>query len=159
MTVKIEPTGASLKLSGKESTCQCRRHEFDPWSGWIPHAVDQLSPRATTVETVLWSPRAELLSPSAVTAEAHGPCSPCSTRKDAFALGLACNPRWPQLEKGPLRRQDPTQLKNKYIKSFFGKRVNPKNSHHKEEDLKKTEPNDKRLKSHKRKRQVGEPSY
>ena len=26
-------------LSGKESTCQCRRHRFDPGFGKIPHAV------------------------------------------------------------------------------------------------------------------------
>ena len=44
--------------SGREATCQCRRHGFDPWSGKIPHVVEQLSPRAT------------LLSPSAVSAEA-----------------------------------------------------------------------------------------
>ena len=31
-------------LRGKESACQCRRHGFDPWSGKIPHAVEQLSP-------------------------------------------------------------------------------------------------------------------
>ena len=31
-------------LSGKESTCQCRRHGFNPWSGKIPHATEQLSP-------------------------------------------------------------------------------------------------------------------
>ena len=30
-------------LSGKESACQCRRHEFDPWSGKIPHATEQIS--------------------------------------------------------------------------------------------------------------------
>ena len=29
---------------GKESTCQCRRHGFDPWSGKIPHALEQLRP-------------------------------------------------------------------------------------------------------------------
>ena len=29
-------------LSGKESACQCRRHRFDPWSGRIPHASEQL---------------------------------------------------------------------------------------------------------------------
>ena len=23
-------------LSGQESACQCRRHEFDPWIGKIP---------------------------------------------------------------------------------------------------------------------------
>ena len=31
-------------LSGKESTCQSRRHGFDPCSGKIPHATGQLSP-------------------------------------------------------------------------------------------------------------------
>ena len=31
-------------LSGKESTYQCRRHRFDPSSGKILHAVEQLSP-------------------------------------------------------------------------------------------------------------------
>ena len=33
--------------------CQCRRHEFNPWSGKIPHALEQLSPRATTIDPVL----------------------------------------------------------------------------------------------------------
>ena len=31
-------------LSGKESACQCRRPEFDPRSGKIPHVAEQLSP-------------------------------------------------------------------------------------------------------------------
>ena len=50
-------------LSGKESACQCRRHESDPWSRKIPHAEGQLSPCATATEPVLkprgcnyWSP-------------------------------------------------------------------------------------------------------
>ena len=29
----IEVLGLSWCLSGKESTCQCRRHRFDPWVG------------------------------------------------------------------------------------------------------------------------------
>ena len=32
---------------------QCRRHGFNPWSGRIPHASDQLNPCATTTEPVL----------------------------------------------------------------------------------------------------------
>ena len=40
-------------LSGKESTHQCRRHRFDPWSGKIPHVVEQLRPCATTTGSVL----------------------------------------------------------------------------------------------------------
>ena len=35
-------------LSGKESTHQCRRLVFDPWSGKIPRAAEQLSPGTTT---------------------------------------------------------------------------------------------------------------
>ena len=42
-------------LSGKESTYQCERHGFCPWSGKIPHPVEQLSPSAATMEPVLWS--------------------------------------------------------------------------------------------------------
>ena len=30
--------------SGLESTCQCRGHGFDPWSGKIPHVMGELSP-------------------------------------------------------------------------------------------------------------------
>ena len=44
--------------SGKEPTCQCRRHGFSPWSRKIPHAAEQLSPRATTIEPVPESPEA-----------------------------------------------------------------------------------------------------
>ena len=43
-------------LSGKESTCQCRKYGLHPWSGRIPHPAEQLSPCPTTVEPVLWSP-------------------------------------------------------------------------------------------------------
>ena len=39
-------------LRGKESACQCRRHEFSLWSGKIPHATAQLNPRATITEPV-----------------------------------------------------------------------------------------------------------
>ena len=42
-------------LSGKESACQCRKHEFNPWSGKIPHAAEQLGPGAKTIEPALWS--------------------------------------------------------------------------------------------------------
>ena len=42
-------------LSGKESTCQCRRHGFDPWSSKIPYTSEQLSPCATAIELVLES--------------------------------------------------------------------------------------------------------
>ena len=31
-------------VSGQESTCQCRGHRTNPWSGKIPRASGQLSP-------------------------------------------------------------------------------------------------------------------
>ena len=64
--LKKEWVGLSWWLSGKEPTRRCRRHRFDPWSGKIPHAVEQLSPRATTTETVLESP-------GTTASEAHTP--------------------------------------------------------------------------------------
>ena len=36
--------------SGWESAYQCRGHGFEPWSGRIPHATEQLGPWATTTE-------------------------------------------------------------------------------------------------------------
>ena len=42
--------GLPWRLTGKESTCQCRRHRFDLWSWKIPHAEEQLSPCAATTE-------------------------------------------------------------------------------------------------------------
>ena len=61
-SVAAEKSDSSLKqtnewlpwwLSGKESTCQCRRHGFNPWSGKIPYAMEQLSWCITTIEPVL----------------------------------------------------------------------------------------------------------
>ena len=36
--------------SGWESACQCKAHGFEPWSGKIPHAAEQLGPWATVTE-------------------------------------------------------------------------------------------------------------
>ena len=69
-------------LSGKEFTCQCRRHGSDPWSRKIPHATEQLSPCATTTEPVLQS-----------LGTASGACvpqSPCSPRREAAAGRSLC---------------------------------------------------------------------
>ena len=60
-------------LSGKEATCQSRRHRFDHWWRKISYAVEQLSLCTTTIELVLSSPRAETLSPQAAVTEDHAP--------------------------------------------------------------------------------------
>ena len=42
--------------SGWESACQCRGHGFEPWSGKIPHAAEQLGPWAATTEPARLEP-------------------------------------------------------------------------------------------------------
>ena len=42
--------------SGWESACQCRGRGFEPWSGKIPHAAEQLGPWATTTEPARLEP-------------------------------------------------------------------------------------------------------
>ena len=43
----------SLVVQWLRIACQCRRHGFEPWSRKIPHAAEQLSPCATTIEPAL----------------------------------------------------------------------------------------------------------
>ena len=45
------PSGLPWWLLGKESTCQCRKHGLNPWSGKIPHAEERSAcvPRLETV--------------------------------------------------------------------------------------------------------------
>ena len=43
-SLKEEKGGLPWWRSGWESACQCRGHGFEPWSGRIPHAVEQLGP-------------------------------------------------------------------------------------------------------------------
>ena len=50
-------------LSGKESTCQCRRHRFKPRSGKIPHASEQLSPCTTVLSLCSRAREPQLLKP------------------------------------------------------------------------------------------------
>ena len=42
--------------SGWESACQRREHGFEPWSGKIPHAAEQLGPWATITEPARLEP-------------------------------------------------------------------------------------------------------
>ena len=54
--------------SGWESACQCREHGFEPWSGRIPHAAEQLGLCATTTEPALsnpWATTTEACAPGA----------------------------------------------------------------------------------------------
>ena len=51
--IKTQGLGLPWWRSGEESACRCRGHRFEPWSGKILHATEQLSPWAATTEPVL----------------------------------------------------------------------------------------------------------
>ena len=74
-------------LSGKESTCQCRRHRFDPWSGKIPNVAEQLSLCTTNTEPML---------PRTCALQQEEP-----RQWEAHAPQLRSSPRSPQLDKSP----------------------------------------------------------
>ena len=101
-------------LSGRESSCRCRRHGFDPWSRKIPHASGQLSRCGTTPEPEwchYWNPHT--LEPVLCNKRSHGSETPrTSNQRVAPALHK-------ESEK-PTNQQRPNIAKiNKYIKLFF----------------------------------------
>ena len=49
-SLKWHSLGLPWWRNGWESACQCRGHGFEPCSGKIPHATEQLGPCATTTE-------------------------------------------------------------------------------------------------------------
>ena len=92
-------------LSEEESAFQCRGHRFNPWSNKIPHALEQVSPWATTTEpTVLQLPKPVCLEP-------------CSTRETAAMRSLCTTmkstPSSLQLGKTWISQQRPSVAKNK----------------------------------------------
>ena len=79
-------TGIPWWLSGEKSTCQCQRHEFEPWSRKIPQAMEELSPCAKTIEPVLQSPGGRSTEPTHHSIEAHEPWSPCFATREATTV-------------------------------------------------------------------------
>ena len=55
--IKKPVVGLPWRFSGLEFTRLCRGQGFRPWSGRIPHAVEQLSPGATSTDPVLRNKR------------------------------------------------------------------------------------------------------
>ena len=54
--LKYVMSGLLWWRSGWESACQCRGYGFEPWSGKIPHAAEQLGPWATITEPARLEP-------------------------------------------------------------------------------------------------------
>ena len=105
-------TGLPWWLSGKESAWQCRKHGFEPCSGKIPHTTEQLSPCTTTIEPVLLSLGATLLSPRATAPEASAPQSQAPQQETTVR-----SPSTATREKAP--QQPKTQYSKKINKTFF----------------------------------------
>ena len=55
-SLKYQYLGLPWWCSSWESACQCRGHGFQPWSGKIPCAAEQLGPWATTTEPARLEP-------------------------------------------------------------------------------------------------------
>ena len=76
--LKKEGSGLPWWCRGWESTCQCRRHGFDPWSGKIPHAAEQLSPVCHTH----WAHMLQLLKPMCLEPELCNERSHCNEKPE-----------------------------------------------------------------------------
>jgi len=81
-------------LRGKESTCQCRAHRFDPWSRKIPPAAEQLSPCARTTDPGLESPEAPSTEPMC-----HNDWSACNQDPVLHSKTCHCNEKPVQLSR------------------------------------------------------------
>ena len=111
----------------KNLPANAERHGFDPWSGKIPHASEQLSPCASATEPALLSPGEQLPSPRAAIPEACMPWSLCSATRDATATRSHCTtvksgPCSPQPEKAHTQQARPSATKrctDKIKKNFF----------------------------------------
>ena len=93
-------------LSGKEPACQCRRHGFDPWSGKIPHAPEQLgSCPATAGSRNCWRLRA--LEP-ALSSKKSPWWDACSLQREQPLLAA--------MRRKPQQRWRPSTTKSQWIK-------------------------------------------
>ena len=75
-------------LSDKESSCQYRRHRFNPWPGKIPHAVEQMNHNYSALMQQLPKPT-DLKSPCSTAREATAMRSPCTATTESPPLSAA----------------------------------------------------------------------
>ena len=125
--VGYSPKGRAKEwLNGKESVCQFRRDRFNPWSGKIPQATEQLSLCAPLLS--LFSRAWELQAWSLCTLEAVLPKkrSQCKEEPECYKdekppLSL------PQLGKARVQQRRPSTAKNKWtnFKNHMKKRSLP----------------------------------
>ena len=102
-------------FSDNESACQCRRHGFDPWSGKISHASEQLSPHSQLLSLCSRDQELQLLKvmcPEPVLG------NKTSHHNEKF---VCCNEEWIPLstntEKPVCSNENPEQPKKKPTKN------------------------------------------
>ena len=91
--------GLPWRLGRKEFACQCRRQGFDPWTGKIPQATGQLSPRLCSKASEPQLPKPESPTAHAPQREATTVRSPCAATREK-----------------PTQQWRPSTAKNKQIK-------------------------------------------
>ena len=96
LNIKHGIIGLPWWCSGWESACQCRGHGFEPWSGRMPRAAEQLGLWATLLSLRVWS----LCSATREAAMVRGPCT-----------AMRSGPRLPQLEKALAQKRRPSTTK------------------------------------------------
>ena len=96
--IKTALQGLPWWRSGWESACQCRGHGFEPWSGKIPHAVEQLGPLATITEPARLEP---------VLRNKRGRNSERAAIVRGPRTVMKSGPHLPQLEKDLAQKQRP----------------------------------------------------
>ena len=86
-TELIPSKGLPRWLSGKEFTCQWRRHGFHAWSGRMPTCHRATKPMRLCSRAC----KGQLLSPCATITEACASKNPCSPEREATTMRCPCN--------------------------------------------------------------------
>ena len=119
----FKSTLTSTLFSRKQSSCQCRGHRFDSWSGKIPHGMEQLSRCTRAVSLYLGVLEPQLPSLCAAASEAHLPGARALHRRSrgserpercGWRAGLLAATR-----EAPTRQPRPSTDKNKQTDKYY----------------------------------------
>ena len=104
-------------LRGKESTCQYRRHRFDPWPRKIPQASEQRGPGAASTEPVLQKPRSRDTERTRFRCWSPPSAGEKPLRREAGAPQRERGRRSRQLQESSGSNKGPAQSVNKQLKN------------------------------------------
>ena len=104
--------------SGKEFVCQCRERGFDPWSGKIPHATQQLSPSELQLLS-LCATTTEAPAPRACVPQQPEPCKPSPQQTVAPGPSNYRKPRQKQWRPDTAKNKERRENTGLPVKSEF----------------------------------------